>query len=183
MKGNGRPSSQFHILLWYFTATAWKCVKTLPRTLVTKVLAVALQQHTISHFPFNKGIFYQKQHDCCLPPILLFSGSLIEDKTEGAPFWHNSGDQGRIADNVEDPHTTRLPGCVYTMAEVLGMVYTHGRGLLRGWWWPLGPKLIFNQMAAPVPEIIYGPLHTFQSIILFLVFLLSHDVSSLFLIN
>jgi hypothetical protein len=29
-------------------------------------------------------------------------------------------------------------------------------GLLRGRWWPVGPKLVFDQMAAPVPEIMDG---------------------------
>jgi hypothetical protein len=29
-----------------------------------------------------------------------------------------------------------------------------GRGLLRGWWWPVGPKLVFEKMAAPVSEIM-----------------------------
>jgi hypothetical protein len=32
---------------------------------------------------------------------------------------------------------------------------TPGRGLLRGSWWPVGSKLIFEQMAAPVSKIIY----------------------------
>jgi hypothetical protein len=29
-----------------------------------------------------------------------------------------------------------------------------GRGLLRGWWWSVGPKLVFDKMQAIVPEII-----------------------------
>jgi hypothetical protein len=33
-------------------------------------------------------------------------------------------------------------------------VQMRGRGLLRGWWWPVGPKLVSDQMAAPVPEIM-----------------------------
>jgi hypothetical protein len=32
-------------------------------------------------------------------------------------------------------------------------VHTRGRRLVRRWWWPVGPKLVFDQMAAPVPEI------------------------------
>jgi hypothetical protein len=39
------------------------------------------------------------------------------------------------------------------MAEVLGTVRMHRRGLLRWWWWPVGPKLVFDQMAASVLEI------------------------------
>jgi hypothetical protein len=33
------------------------------------------------------------------------------------------------------------------------------RGLLRGWWWPVGPKLVFNQITAPVPKIMSGRLY------------------------
>jgi hypothetical protein len=49
----GRPNSRFRILLWRFTVTAWKCAKSSPWTLETKELAVASQQHTISHFLFH----------------------------------------------------------------------------------------------------------------------------------
>jgi hypothetical protein len=56
----GRPSSQFRILLWRFTATAWKCEKTSPRTLATKELTVASQQRTVSNFLSNQGIVLTK---------------------------------------------------------------------------------------------------------------------------
>jgi hypothetical protein len=32
------------------------------------------------------------------------------------------------------------------MAEVLGMMYMHGRGLLWGRWWLVDPKLVFDHM-------------------------------------
>jgi hypothetical protein len=38
------------------------------------------------------------------------------------------------------------------MAEALGTVPTRGKGLLREWWWPVDPKLVFDRMAAAVPE-------------------------------
>jgi hypothetical protein len=37
---------------------------------------------------------------------------------------------------------------------VLERMYAHGMRLLRGWWWPTGPKLVFDQIATPVPEIM-----------------------------
>jgi hypothetical protein len=40
------------------------------------------------------------------------------------------------------------------MAEALGKEHTCGRGPLRGLWWRVGPKLVFDQMAASVPEIV-----------------------------
>jgi hypothetical protein len=51
-------------------------------------LVVASRQRTVSDFPFHQAIFDKKKIDC-LPPILLFSVSPIEDKTERPPFWHN----------------------------------------------------------------------------------------------
>jgi hypothetical protein len=45
------------------------------------------------------------------------------------------------------------------MAEALGKVHARRRGLVRQWWWPEGPKLVFDQMAAPVPEIMNGSLY------------------------
>jgi Na+/H+ antiporter NhaC len=40
------------------------------------------------------------------------------------------------------------------MAEVLGMVHMSGREVFRWRCWPVGPKLVFGKMAAPVPEIM-----------------------------
>jgi hypothetical protein len=34
------------------------------------------------------------------------------------------------------------------------MVNNCRRGLLQGGWWPVGSKLVFDQMAALVPEIM-----------------------------
>jgi hypothetical protein len=42
------------------------------------------------------------------------------------------------------------------MAEALGMVHTSGRGLLQWRWWVVGPKLVYDQMAATVLEIMDG---------------------------
>jgi hypothetical protein len=42
------------------------------------------------------------------------------------------------------------------MAEALVTVHTRKRRLFRGWWWPVVSKLVFDQMAAPVPKIIDG---------------------------
>jgi hypothetical protein len=44
------------------------------------------------------------------------------------------------------------------MAQALRAVHSSGRELLRGLWWTMAPKLVFDQMAAPVPEIMDGSL-------------------------
>jgi hypothetical protein len=49
------------------------------------------------------------------------------------------------------------------MVEALGTVQTRGRGLVRRWCWPVDPTLVFDQMAAPVPEIM--DIHNIPSII------------------
>jgi hypothetical protein len=67
--------------------------------------------------------FGDKRTGCCIttthrltlafsPPALLFSLSMIEDKTERQSFWKNLGDRGRIAGAAVHPHRTRLPGCI-----------------------------------------------------------------------
>jgi hypothetical protein len=40
------------------------------------------------------------------------------------------------------------------MAEVKGMVHMGGKRLLQGWWCPVCRKLAFDQMAAPVPDMM-----------------------------
>jgi hypothetical protein len=72
------------MLLWRFTATAWKCAKTSPRTLATSELTLASRQCTVSHLAFNQGIFDQKQHDWPSPPIPLFSVFPSVDKIRKA---------------------------------------------------------------------------------------------------
>jgi hypothetical protein len=57
------------------------------------------------------------------------------------------------------PSQNTISRMQFKMAETLGTVDTRRRGLLRGWWWPVGPKLIFEQTAAPVPEIIDSSLY------------------------
>jgi hypothetical protein len=151
----GRPNSQFCILLWHFTMNAV--------TLVTKELAVAAWQCTTSFFLFHQGIFYQKQHDCrpsttlltWVVPLKLLSVFLIEDNSEMPPFWHNWGDRDRITGSAKHPHIIWLPGCIKKKkAETLETVHIHGRGLLQWWRRPVGPKLVFDQLAEAVPEIM-----------------------------
>jgi hypothetical protein len=47
------------------------------------------------------------------------------------------------------------------MALALESEHTRGRELLRWWWWPVGQKLVFDQMAAPVPEIMDGTIYIY----------------------
>jgi hypothetical protein len=46
----GGPNSEFRVLLWRIMASAWKCAKTSPRTLVSEEPAAASRQPPVSHF-------------------------------------------------------------------------------------------------------------------------------------
>jgi hypothetical protein len=115
-----KGKSRFRILLWHVMATVWKCAKTSPQTLATKQLAVASRQCTISHFFFSPENFWPRTTRLSFPstsltwfgPLRLFSVSLIEDKTESPPFWHNWNYWGKILGSAGHPHRTRLPGCI-----------------------------------------------------------------------
>jgi hypothetical protein len=75
-----------------------------------------------------------------------FSVSSIEDKTERMPFWHNWGDTGRITGCAEHPQRM--------ISRMHLKDWGSRRGLLPWWRWPVGSKLVFDQMAAPIPEIM-----------------------------
>jgi hypothetical protein len=51
-------------------------------------LAVASRQRTVSHFPFQQGIFDQGNMTD-VSQLSYFSVSPIQGKSEGMPFWHN----------------------------------------------------------------------------------------------
>jgi hypothetical protein len=63
-------------------------VKTLLQAFVTKELATASQQHTISHFPFHQEFFTKNNMIVIIHPP-YFSVFPTEDKTERPPFWHD----------------------------------------------------------------------------------------------
>jgi hypothetical protein len=65
-----------------------------------------------------------------------------------SPCWHNWGDEGRITGITEYPNRIWLLGCIKKWKEC------RERGLLWGCQCPVSPKLVFNQIAALVPEIM-----------------------------
>jgi hypothetical protein len=56
--------------------------------------------------------------------------------------------------NTSENTTSRMQ--IKNMAEALGTVHMRGRGLLQQCWFPVGPKLVSDQMATAVPEIMDG---------------------------
>jgi hypothetical protein len=114
----GRPNSQFCILLWCFTVTAWKCAKTSPRLWQQKNWLLH-HDNAPFHTSFFTREFLTKNNMTVIPhppysPDLApcnFPVSPIKDKTERPPFWHNWGDRGRIAGGPEHCHRT-LTGCI-----------------------------------------------------------------------
>jgi hypothetical protein len=112
-----------------FTATAWNCVKTSPRNLATKQLAVASRQRTISHFLFTRKFVVIPTH----PTFLSFPylTQLRWSRQNRRRCWTPS----QNTTSKMDLRNGRSAG---------NCVYAHRRGLLRRWWWSVGPKLVLT---------------------------------------
>jgi hypothetical protein len=76
------------------------------------------------------------------------------DKTERPSLWHNWGRSRQDRRLCWTPSKNMTSRMHLKNGRSTGNGACRRRGLLRGWWWPVGPKLVFDQMAAPVPEIM-----------------------------
>jgi hypothetical protein len=85
--------------------------------------------------------------------------SPIQDKTERLKFGDNWGDQAESQAVLNTTTEPDFQDAFKRMAESLGTVHTHVEGWLRGWWWPVSPKLVFDQVTASVPEIMDDSLY------------------------
>lgn len=106
--------------------------------------------------PFSPEISLPKTTWLSSPVSLIFSVSLNEDKTERPPFLHSSRDGSRLAGGDEYSQWTRLARCIHKMTEKLRTIHTCEREIFWGLWWPVSPKLVLNQTAAPVSQIMDG---------------------------
>jgi hypothetical protein len=80
-----RTNSHFHILLWHFMATTWKCAKTLPWTGDKRTGCCITIMHHLP-LPFSLRNFLSKTTWLSSFTHPTFSVSPIEDKTESLPF-------------------------------------------------------------------------------------------------
>jgi hypothetical protein len=107
---------------------------------------------------FSSGNFLPQNNIAVIPhpphylicSLQLFSVSSIEDTAVLTQVrWSRKNHQNQ---NTLTEHDVQ--DVFKKIAEVLGIVDTRGRGLLWGWWWPVGPKFFSKQKAAPVWEIL-----------------------------
>jgi hypothetical protein len=62
--------------------------------------------------------------------------------------FHNRSDKGTAELQAFWTPTQNTTSRMHSKnGRTLGIVHTHERVLLWGWWWPVGPKLVFDQMA------------------------------------
>jgi hypothetical protein len=149
-----RPNSQFRILLWRFMVTVRMCKDFGPNFSDNRSSCCIMTMH-LSHFLSHQWISDQKQHDC-RPPYSpdLASCNFSVSPVKRPPLWHKWGEWGRIACGAEHPHRKTTSRMNLKNGRSAGNGAYIGRELLWGCWLPVGPKLFFDQMEAPVPEII-----------------------------
>jgi hypothetical protein len=77
----------------------------------------------------QKVIFYPKQHDCRPPLTLLFHVSLVEEKFKFDPIEMIETELQSVLNTLTERD---FEDAFQKVAEALGTVHTHGKGLLRG---------------------------------------------------
>jgi hypothetical protein len=140
----GSPNSQFRILLWRFTATAWTRVKTSPQIRRQKIWLLH-QDNIPPHTSFFiRDFFFAKKNMTVVPRLPYFSFSPTKDKTESAiltklRWWrHNRNQYWTASQNT----TSRLD-------------LNNGRGAENGAYVRKG--ITSSVMAASRPEIRFWP--------------------------
>jgi hypothetical protein len=129
------------------------------QTLATKELAVASWQCTVSHFLFHQEFLTKNTmtvvpHQLYLLDLAPWDFSLFS--------WLKIKLKGCCFDTIEvieaESHAVLNTLTEHDFQDAFKKWQKHwewcGRWLLQGLWWPVGPKLVFYQMVAPVPEIM-----------------------------
>jgi hypothetical protein len=116
--------------------------------------AVASRQCTTWHFPLSPGNFFTRNHMTDLPHPPYFSlFPRLKVKLKASILtqlsWSRQNRRQCSTPSQNSPWRIHLK-----MAEALGTVHMREMALLRWGWRPVDPKLVFDQITEPVPEII-----------------------------
>jgi hypothetical protein len=109
---------------------------------------------------FTRDFFYQKHHDCPPPPTYVSLFPRLKLKIKGCHFDTVDVVEAELQVVLNTLTEHDFQDSFKKMTETLVEAHTHGRGLLRGWWWPVGPQLVFDQVVSPVPDIIEDSLYS-----------------------
>jgi hypothetical protein len=119
-------------LILHTMVTVWKCAKTSHWTMATKELAAASWQCTI----FHQRIFLPKNNMTVIPH--LFTCLTLAWRYYQVDTTVVIEAESRAVLNTFINHKHDFQDMFKKMTGALGTMHTHGRGLLHGWWWPVG---------------------------------------------
>ena len=131
-------------------------------------------QHARSHITHCSTIPNFQKHYSDSPPLLftwphplrLFPIPQDAITAERVSLWHDWGDPCRNASSYRHTHIRELPGMHEIMGNMLGLLYTCPRGLLRKRWWKLGVRVRNFFFMVKFPKFLGSPTYIGQADIL-----------------
>jgi hypothetical protein len=127
--------------------------------LAAKRLAAASRRRAVSYFLLHQAILTKNNVSIVSYPPYCSLFPRLKIKLKGRHFDTSEVIEAESQEVLNSPREHEFQDAFKKMSQTPRTVHMRGIGLLRWRWWPLGPKLVFDQMAALVPDIMDRSLY------------------------